>query len=41
MTKETKNNGHPEGGIYEQFAYPKIVSISEHFGYERVIGNRH
>jgi len=21
MTKETKNNGHPEGGIYELFAY--------------------
>ncbi|MCD6192119.1 MAG: hypothetical protein J7L26_01455 [Candidatus Aminicenantes bacterium] len=21
MTKETKNNGYPEGGIYELFAY--------------------
>ncbi len=25
MTKETKNNGHPEVGIYEPFAYtPKL-----------------
>lgn len=25
MTKEAKNNGHPEGGIYELVAYiPKL-----------------
>ncbi len=25
MTQETKNNGHPEGGIHELFAYlPKF-----------------
>ena len=25
MTKETKSNDHPEGGIYEPFAYtPKL-----------------
>ena len=26
MTKEIRNNGRPEGGIYEQFGYlPKLV----------------
>ncbi len=36
MTKETKNNGHPEGSIYELFvytpklsAYPNISDIYE------------
>ncbi|MDK2946814.1 MAG: hypothetical protein PWQ85_1609 [Geotoga sp.] len=27
MNRETKNNGHLEGGIYEKFAYfPNLVS---------------
>ncbi len=26
MTRETKNNSHPEGGIYEQFAYTLKLS---------------
>ena len=27
MIKETKNNGHPEGGIYELLAYtPKLLA---------------
>ncbi len=36
MTKETKNNGHPEGGIYELLAhtpklpvYPNISDMNE------------
>jgi len=27
MNKETKNNGHPEGCIYEQFAYPPDLVV--------------
>ena len=42
MTKETKNNGHPEGGIYELFAYtPKLLAYpnNSHMNELGVIGD--
>jgi len=39
MGIKTKNNGRPEGSIRRVRIYFSLGSISESFGYERVIGN--